>query len=408
MLLFVFFIAVINLAVGYALGAGLRLPSISRWLPQRDERPVIADIDDAVPLSRVAPKSVPVIESAPAPAPTPAATPLREAAAKPKPSASDIMASLAAFREKLSHANFELDANQEDVAKFEASATQLQAASHEYLDEAVEVIKQLDELGAAGDATATATRDAVSSGATNVAAISSEIDGIIESGLSDGETRQKLLDRSQTLSEVALEVEMSAIQAASPEKPVAAAPIGKATGEVVRASNVAEIDRLFDDLEALLRDAEDDAVSHVAIVRLDAPPDAERSETVTAALEESIGAIAKEVLAEGQTFVPGAPAYLLLEGDTHDKALQRVERLRQQVEATVFSFDGDEIPVTVTCALADARKGDSREVVRAQLDEALGESGRLGGNKTFHHDGAFPTEAPRVKVAVEPRKLALA
>ncbi|QDV72283.1 hypothetical protein [Botrimarina mediterranea] len=407
-LLFVLFVAVLNLAVGYALGAGIGLSSLMQLLPQRDEKPVIADIDDAAPLSRAAPSPVatptPVTETTPVAEPTPA--PAAEAST-PAPSAVDssavnVMASLRDFREKLNSASVELKLNQEDPEKFGASATKLQEANHDYLEEAGEAIKKLDELGAAGDTAASATREAVTTGVTEVEAISHEIDDLIESGLENEETRQKLVDKSETLSEVAIVAEKTVTEAAELD-----APDPETSETADHDPHTDEIDRLFDHLESLLAEAQDDAVSHVAVVRVDALTDSEPDEALTLALEESIGAIAKELLDPGQTFVPGHPAMMLLEGDVYDQALERVEQLRQQVEATTFAFGEQEVRATVTCAFADARKGHDRDQVMRYLDEALGESTRTGGNKTFHHDGAFPTETPRAKVAVEPRTLAL-
>jgi hypothetical protein len=402
MLLFVFLIAIVNLAIGYALGAGLNLSSLMQLLPQRDEKPVIADIDDATPLTR----APPITESA-----TSSTAETDAPVTDESPSvAINVMASLREFREKLNNANVELKLNQQDAEKFGESATKLQAANHEYLEEAGEAIKKLEELSAAGDVVASATREAVSTGATEAAAISSEIDSLIESGLDSEEAREKLVAKSETLNEVAVEAEKTAVEIAATVE--ASTPEPEAPEEqaslVTADSTTDEIDRLFDHLESLLAEAQDDAVSHVAVVRIDAPAEAEANDALTSALEETISELAKELLAEGQTFVPGRPALMLLEGDTYEQALERVEQLRQQVEATTFSFGEKEVRATVTCAFADARKDHNRDQIMRHLDEALGESSRVGGNKTFHHDGAFPTETPQAKVAVEPRTMALA
>lgn len=406
MLLFVLLIAIVNLAIGYAIGAGLNLSSLMQLLPQRDEKPVIADIDDSAPLSRAAPIS----ESAPAPTAEAETTAPEETPEEAKSPAVDVMASLREFRQKLHSASDELKLHQQDPEKFGESATKLQEANHEYLEEAGEAIKQLEELGAAGDVVASATREAVSTGATEVAAISSEIDELIESGLDSEEAREKLVAKSETLNEVAVEAEKVAVEIAATVE--TSTPEPEASEEqaalVTADSTTDEIDRLFDHLESLLAEAQDDAVSHVAVVRIDSPAEAEANDALTSALEETISELAKELLAEGQTFVPGRPALMLLEGDTYEQALERVEQLRQQVEATTFSFGEKEVRATVTCAFADARKDHNRDQIMRHLDEALGESNRVGGNKTFHHDGAFPTETPQAKVAVEPRTMALA
>lgn len=121
MLLFVFLIAIVNLAIGYAIGAGLNLSSLMQLLPQRDEKPVIADIDDSAPLSRAAPIS----ESAPAPNAETESTAPEETPEETKSPAVDVMASLREFRQKLNNANVELKLHQQDPEKFGETATKL-------------------------------------------------------------------------------------------------------------------------------------------------------------------------------------------------------------------------------------------------------------------------------------------
>lgn len=416
MLLFVFFIAVMNLAVGYALGAGLMMPSISTLLPQRSSKPVIADIDDAEPLSRPAPTAPPAsAPAAPAPAQAVEKTPepAPQPAAKPKPGPADVMASLAQFREKLNSANVELKLNQADPEKFEQSANKLQQANHGYLEEAEEAIKHLEELGASGDTLATETCEAVTTGATEVAAISSEIDGIIEGGLSSDESRQKLVDKSTELHDAAVEAEKGVTKAVAPDAATLAESTEKPVEKPAPAPSAAaeptseEVDALFDRLEGLLKEAEEESVSHVAAIRVDPLFDSEGDDALLTAVERSIAEMTKGLLEEGQSFVPGRPAMFLLEGDNYDQALERIEKLRQQVEATEFSFNGMEFQATVTCAFADAHKGDSRDQVIDQLNQALAESANQGANKTYHHDGAFPTETQPVKVKVDRKKVEL-
>ncbi|TWT99930.1 hypothetical protein Pla108_08740 [Botrimarina colliarenosi] len=411
MLLFVFFVATMNLAVGYALGAGLTIRSLFAMMPTRAAKPVIAEVDDAEPLTRPAPVAAPTqAPAAPVQAVAPAAAtgvPAEPASApaKPKAKAVDVIASLSAFREQLTAANVELKLAEQDAVKFEQSATNLQKVNHNYLEETEEALKQLDELGAAGDQEASATRDAVSHGASEVAAISSEIDGLIEGGFEEEAARKKLVEKSGALRDAAIEAEKEAVSAVPKPTPPAAEAVAL-DGEID--ATFAGIDDLFEQLEALLDAAESESVNHLAAVRVDPIADAEGNDKLTLAAERAVAGIAKELLAEDQVLVPGRPALILLNGDSFEAASKRVEQLRQQVEATQFTLGGVEHKVTITCAIADAHQGDERDKLVDQLNGALEESMRVGVNRTFHHDGAFPTAIPEGQVEVAAKTVELA
>ena len=57
------------------------------------------------------------------------------------------------------------------------------------------------------------------------------------------------------------------------------------------------------------------------------------------------------------------------------------------------SFVADEQPIQTTLSSAIADVGNSRDVdsVYGQLHEAVAEARRYGANRTFWHDGNFPT-----------------
>jgi hypothetical protein len=308
------------------------------------------------------------------------------------------MASLASFRDKLSTANVELKLSQEDPERFAKTANKLQEVNHGYLEEAGDAIKHLKELGAAGDAVASATCAAVRQGAEKVAAISTKIDGLIESGLKDADARTQLIEQSDNAKQTVKQTEELAVEAIAETK--TAAPGGPPM-------SFADLDAMFDRLEALLASAEGDTVRHVAAIRVDPLAEAEGDEALIASIERAVGELAKSVLEESQLLVPGPPAMLLLEGDGFDDAAKRIESLRQQVEATTFELDGKEIKATVTCALVDTRKGEGRDQVVDQINQALEESIRLGANRTFHHDGAFATPMPEVIAEVTSRTVVL-
>lgn len=390
MLLLVFVVATLNLAVGYALGVGLSVDDLLRLVPRRAAKAAPSEAEEPL-LTRPAP--------APQPAAEAQAAPVAPSSPKPKPKPADVMASLAAFREKLTAANVELKLTQEDPEKFIESASKLRDANHDYLDEAQDALKHLADLDAAGDKVATATRDAVRAGASRVAEISTKIDGLIDQGLEDESRRAALIEQSSLAREAVQRAEKKATEAiATAQNP---APAGGPT--------FAKLDNLFDRLEALLDEASADDVRHVAAVRVDplADADGDGDDTLLASIERAVSELARSMLGEGQLLVPGPLAMILLEGDSFDEAAERVERLRQQVEATTFELDGAEVHATVTCALVDARKGDSRDAVVDQVNLALEESMRQGANRTFHHDGAFPTQTPERAVPVTPRTVVL-
>lgn len=380
MLLFVFFIATLNLAVGYALGAGLTPASLLDFLPKRSARPEAIDLDEEEPLSRAPAPSTGTVEMAVEPS---------------KPAAPDIMASLSDFRSKLSTASADLKQNEDDPDKFDESATKLQQASHAYLEEAEGAIQQLDALGADGDEKAAATRDVVATGTAEVAALSNEIDGLIEEGLDDA-SRKQLTSKSGEISATASRLEASAAESRGGDSaepaPAAAAP-PPAQGNPPRV--VESVDDLFARLAGLLSDGEEKTKTlPIAAVQIDAPAGAEQDEKTLAKLEQGVAQLAAETLGESQTYFVGKPTMALLEGDTFEAAIERLELLRQQVESATFSVDGQQLKATVTCAMAEAHVGDGRQALLEQLEQALAESTRNGPNHTFHHDGAFPTAVP--------------
>lgn len=377
MLLFIFIIAILNLGVGYALGKGLApqelVETVLALLPKRAaKRPLDVDIEEE-PLTR------------PAPVISEKAAPESEA---PKRNPEEVLASLASFRNELNSASSSLKSDQADPEKFEADATRLQEVSHAYVEEAEDAAKQLEDLGAAGDA--------VAKGADRVAEISNEIDGMVAGGLDDEATRSGLVELSEQASQIASEIEQSTSVAVEGT----ARPITEPTDDVAGAqqtdtdsqpASYGSIDELFDRLEVALADAESEYTHHVAAIRIDPVAGREADEAVIDVVEGEIAKLAAELLAETQTFVPGRPAMVLLDGDSFEEAKERLEKLRQRIESAALSVAGAEVQATVTCAFADARQGDQRDQIIEQLNLALDESARFGSNRIYHHDGAFPT-----------------
>ena len=117
--------------------------------------------------------------------------------------------------------------------------------------------------------------------------------------------------------------------------------------------------------------------------------------------------VAAELLGDTQTFYYGHPTMMLLDGDSFEGAIERLEWIRRQVEANTFAVGGQSLQATVTCAFAEAKAGDARQELMEQLQQALDESARSGANRTFHHDGAFPTAVSDAGIPVEARTVSV-
>ncbi|MBN1908880.1 MAG: GGDEF domain-containing protein [Pirellulales bacterium] len=63
----------------------------------------------------------------------------------------------------------------------------------------------------------------------------------------------------------------------------------------------------------------------------------------------------------------------------------RLERLRQTIELLRFQGDGEEIRLTVSCALAEVTPQDTIPVILDRLNAVLVEARRSGGNRTFQY-----------------------
>ena len=70
------------------------------------------------------------------------------------------------------------------------------------------------------------------------------------------------------------------------------------------------------------------------------------------------------------------------------QSFQTAERMREAIESSMFTFDGKEIEVTVSIGVAEAMKGDDRELIISRADAALYHSKRSGRNQVSFHDGS--------------------
>ena len=87
-----------------------------------------------------------------------------------------------------------------------------------------------------------------------------------------------------------------------------------------------------------------------------------------------------------------AERFLLLFPDVDLRfATNLVERIRQTMEMARLEYRKEEIRVTVSCAVTEVAVEDSPEKLYARAESTLREAKRYGRNRTFVHEGRYPT-----------------
>lgn len=101
-------------------------------------------------------------------------------------------------------------------------------------------------------------------------------------------------------------------------------------------------------------------------------------------------------------------AFVLLMADVDIRfATNLVERARQIVELTHFRYQDYDIRTTVSCALTEIDNEDEEAALFARLDAALQEAKRYGRNRTFLHEGNYPTPVIPPNFSLEEREIHL-
>lgn len=88
-----------------------------------------------------------------------------------------------------------------------------------------------------------------------------------------------------------------------------------------------------------------------------------------------------------------------------ESAVKAAERLRQTVEEIRFTHGEQEFRMALSCGVTQAKPEDSVEVLLARTEETLQEAKRYGGNRTFLRDGQYPAPVAPPHVDVEPREI---
>ncbi len=72
-------------------------------------------------------------------------------------------------------------------------------------------------------------------------------------------------------------------------------------------------------------------------------------------------------------------------------ATNLVERIRQTIEMARLEYRNEQIRVTVSCAVTEVDREDGPEKLYARAETTLREAKRYGRNRTFVHEGKYPT-----------------
>ncbi len=102
-------------------------------------------------------------------------------------------------------------------------------------------------------------------------------------------------------------------------------------------------------------------------------------------LESKSGHESKVARMAGQRF-----ALVIPDADLRS-AVAEMERLRQTAEAMKYKMGDEEIQVTVSCAVMEVGENDTSDSLFARCDATVQEAKRFGRNRTFSHEGEYPT-----------------
>jgi diguanylate cyclase (GGDEF)-like protein len=97
---------------------------------------------------------------------------------------------------------------------------------------------------------------------------------------------------------------------------------------------------------------------------------------------------------------------LLPETELRD-ATTCLERARQRIERTHFLSAGETVEVTISCGLTESGQADATKTLMERIEATLAEAKRYGRNRTFVHEGKFPTPVVPPNFEIEEREIEL-
>lgn len=105
--------------------------------------------------------------------------------------------------------------------------------------------------------------------------------------------------------------------------------------------------------------------------------------------------------------IAGQRFTLLLPDSDLRSATDFVEQIRQAVEAVRFHHRERDLRVTVSCSVTEARPEDEAGSLYARAETALSETKHYGRNRTFVFEGEYPTPVVPPRLSIEKRHLTL-
>ena len=79
-----------------------------------------------------------------------------------------------------------------------------------------------------------------------------------------------------------------------------------------------------------------------------------------------------------------------------------IERCRQTIENAHFERADFDVSITVSCGLTRGKDEDSPSAMLLRAKSALHEAKRYGHNRTFVHEGKYPTPVVPPNIEIEP------
>ncbi|MBI3466651.1 MAG: GGDEF domain-containing protein, partial [Planctomycetes bacterium] len=136
---------------------------------------------------------------------------------------------------------------------------------------------------------------------------------------------------------------------------------------------------------------------------------AEHGASVCDAILRSIAEIVAEANAERRGNLAGLFAgqrFALLLGNTGARnATGTVERIRQAVQLATFRHGEQEIHATLSGSVVEAQADDTADTLFQRVEATLQEAKRYGRNRTFLHEGNYPTPVMPLNFSLEPREV---
>ena len=430
MVLYITFIATLNLCVGYVLGVSIGvLPNLmpgrfTRGRDLVDEEPIglkvaPTEVPKAEAPQAAAPKSVESksVESKPsAPAPVAQPDPEQKSEPAPEPEATladepatppdtnDILDSLSEFRASLARISQEVQTSDNDQESIHHCANNLKEVNDDYLEQANLAINSIDTAaGSSPSEEQLLLKQSLVQQSENVG----ESNAIIGTALSETDlikAKEMLLASADQLSEATEKnqqslAEESAQEAVTQETAAQETPEAPpAEGFSLQAARLVDIDYLTDTIDRLIDEYEGGEPLQMAAVVFNDDSSQVNEQEQADQLLSGLTQIVEEVLTDGQMAAVDKQGRLLvlLAGDDAAAATERCEQTRLQVSKS--------LKASVTCAVVDSSDARDHDLVLQRLDETLEEAAtREGSSQTFRHDGK--TVSPIVlKEEAEPAK----